>query len=167
VVAPTLENFTELRNRANAAGNAPLVVHRRDAMLRLGEVGSAGSGQGSRERIAQLQPADRLPVQLVRYQPAELVFRVQPPTAGWLLVTDRWARGWRAQVNGVPAEVFGGNFIFRAIEIPAGVSEVRFWYRTSGFPWLLIASWGTLAAIGGRAGYRAIRDRISIARSAG
>jgi hypothetical protein len=35
---------------------------------------------------------------------------------GWLLVTDRWGPGWRAEVNGRPAPVFGGNFIFRAIE---------------------------------------------------
>jgi hypothetical protein len=147
VVPPTLENFGALRERTGTAGTAPLVVHSRDAML--GRTPAAGAAPRRSEplHIAQLPPAERVPAEIIRYEPAELTFRVQCPSDGWLLVTDRWAPGWRAEIDGRPVPVFGGNFIFRAIQVPAGASEITFRYRSSGFPWLLIASWGTLAAV--------------------
>jgi hypothetical protein len=148
LVAPTIQNFSAFRARADEAGTAPLLVHSRATLLGKAAVASADDRPSEMARIEQLPPAERVAAEVVRYQPAELVFRVRCPAAGWLLVTDRWAPGWRAEVNGRPATVFGGNFIFRAIEVPAGLSEVRFWYHSAGFPWLLIGSWGTLAAVG-------------------
>lgn len=98
--------------------------------------------------ILHLQPAQRVPVKLLRYTPNHLDFQVQCDQKGWLLVTDRWARGWRARVNGRPAEVFGGDFIFRALRVTAGENTIEFSYRPAGFPWLVILSWGTLVAVG-------------------
>jgi hypothetical protein len=63
-------------------------------------------------RIEQLPPAQQVEAEVVRYEPAELIFRVRSPSDGWLLVTDRWVRGWHAEINGRPAAGFGGNFIF-------------------------------------------------------
>ena len=157
LVAPTKKNLAALRDRTKAVAAAPLLVHSPEAMLRIRWDAGVEGKHDEASRIAHLPPAERLPAEVVRYDPTELVLRVQSPADGWLLVTDRWARQWHAEINGKPTTVFGGNFIFRAIEVPAGVSEIRFSYRASGFPWLLIASWGTLAAVGGRATHIAIR----------
>jgi hypothetical protein len=146
-VAPTSQNFAAFRERTEAVGTAPLLVHSRDAMLGGAESTNADDRRSEVTRIEQLPPAQPVEADVVRYEPAELIFRVRSPSDGWLLVTDRWARGWHAEINGRPAAVFGGNFIFRAVEVPAGPSEIRFWYRSSAFPWLLIVSWSTLAAI--------------------
>jgi len=62
-------------------------------------------------------------------------------------VTDRWARSWRADVNGKQATVYGGTFIFRAVQITRGQNTIRFIYHPFGFPWLVIISWGTLAGV--------------------
>jgi len=76
-----------------------------------------------------------------------LELEVVSSDAGWLLVTDRWAPGWRAAVNGIPAEVWGANFIFRAVPVQAGTNQVSFWYQPAGWPAVLILSWGAALAV--------------------
>ena len=56
-----------------------------------------------------------------------------------------------AEVNGQLADVFGGNFIFRAVRVTAGENRIQFNYRPAGWPSLLLISWGMLALVfGGR-----------------
>ena len=63
------------------------------------------------------------------------------------MVTDRWAAGWRATVNGKEAEIWIGNFIFRAVRVREGANRVAFRYCPAGHPWLLLLSWATLGAV--------------------
>jgi uncharacterized membrane protein YfhO len=96
------------------------------------------------------------------YQPNELSFEVSPPTDGWLLITDRWAPGWRATVNGHPVKITPADFIFRALPVRVGSNQIHLIYQPFGFPWLLVVSWGTLAAVTGWAtvaGWRTLRAR--------
>lgn len=147
-VAPTEKLFSAFVSRTEGLGASPLVIHTPEALLEGSPVDDLN--QSTVEQIAQVQslpPCEQIDVDLVRYLPNELVFNVHCSTDGWLLVTDRWARSWRAEVNGNKAIVYGGNFIFRAVEIAAGPNHVRFYYTPTGFPWLIIASWGTLAGI--------------------
>lgn len=48
------------------------------------------------------------------------------PDPALLVLLDRWYPGWRATVNGVDVPILRANGVFRAVEIPAGVSEVEF-----------------------------------------
>ncbi len=48
---------------------------------------------------------------------------------GWLVLLDGWFPGWRATVNGEPAEVARANHAFRAVAVGGGRSVVRFEYR--------------------------------------
>lgn len=43
-----------------------------------------------------------------------------------------WDKGWRAEVNGEPAEIYKVNVGFMAVRVPAGSGEIRFTYRTPG-----------------------------------
>ena len=54
--------------------------------------------------------------------------RAKVNATGPMLValTDRFYPGWRATVNGRRAEVLRANGVFRAVEVPAGVSDVEF-----------------------------------------
>jgi hypothetical protein len=149
----TEEAFAAFRRRAERLGAPPLVIHSTDELLaRRGQEDAISSPDAPGARaIARLPAAHRTRAEIRRYLPGELVFDVDPPADGWLLVTDRWARGWDAEVNGRRTTLYGGNFIFRAIRVSAGPNRVRFTYHPAGFPWLVVASWGTLAAIGLRA----------------
>jgi len=147
-IPPTEAAFTAFRRRAEQLGAPPLVIHEADSLLRSKgrnpptEVTAAGIN-----RIEQLPAAERIHANVVRYLPGELVLDVYPPADGWLLITDRWARSWQAELNGHPVPLYVGNFLFRAIRVTVGENRVRFTYRPLGFPWLVIVSWGTLAGV--------------------
>ena len=137
-VPPTESAFAAFRARAEALGAPPLVIH------------SSGSDAGaSAGAVERLPPARRVAARVLRYAPGELLLEVQAPADGWLLITDRWARSWRADVNGRRSAVEIGNFIFRALPVPAGRNTVRMTYTPAGFPWLVLLSWGTLALTAG------------------
>jgi hypothetical protein len=121
-------------------------VHSAGALLGRRPAETRGAA-GSTAPIAAQPAAERLPVALTAYDPEVLALTVEAPADGWLLVTDRWARGWRAEVNGAPAVVYGGNFTFRAVRVRAGPNQVRFTYHPVGVPWLVLASWGTLVTV--------------------
>jgi hypothetical protein len=146
--APTLE---ALVRRAGELGAAPVVVHSRAEMRAPG-----APAPGALAAIAAAGPAVSVAAELRAYSPTELAFRVVAPGPGWLVVTDRWAPGWRATVDGRGAEVWGAWFAFRAVRLGPGPHEVRFVYRPFGYPGLVWLSWSTLGAVllGGALGWR-------------
>jgi hypothetical protein len=164
-IPPMRSNFVAFVRRTETLGEPPLVVHSLEELLSGGAppteyilrgedllrppnrdaLNDANADQIA--RIGRLPAAEKIAVNLVKYLPDELVINVQCPTDGWLLVTERWARRWRAEVNGSQATVYGGNFIFRAVQVSAGQNNIRFTYHPFGFPWLVIMSWGTLAVV--------------------
>jgi FtsH-binding integral membrane protein len=134
--------------RSESLGAPVLVVHPPDEMrnIRYRSQPAAEDAQNVRS-VALLPAAQRLPFQVVRYSPNHLDLQISAPSDGWLLVTDRWSRGWRVTVNGTSTPVFGGNFIFRAVKVRAGNNVIDFDYRPAGWPVLLVISWGMLACV--------------------
>jgi hypothetical protein len=148
-VNPSDAAFEAFVRRTEVLGAPPLVLHLPDVLRRAPKAGEkTRSDRADVDVINALPAASKIPIALEAYWPDGLAFKVNCPRAGWLLVSDRWALGWRVTVDGEPAVNTGGNFIFRAVPVKSGVNEVRFTYRPFGFPWLLIASWGTLAGVG-------------------
>jgi hypothetical protein len=144
------------RQRAATLGAPPLVIHRRAGM----EADATAGPRACRTNFADLPAAVRLPgsaVHVERYTLDRLRMQVHVEEPGWLLVTDSWSRGWTAIVNGQPADVAGGNFLFRAVRVGAGTNTIDFTFRPFGFPWLLLVSWGTLAAVSVAAVRRGLR----------
>jgi hypothetical protein len=147
-VAPIGGNFSAFVRRVDARRDFPLVVHSREELLQLTQEDTLNpTAMEQIAKIESLPAVERMPVRLLKYLPDELTFEAMVAGDGWLLVTDRWARGWRAEINGKPVEVYGGNFIFRALSVSPGLNTVRFRYEPAGFPWLLILSWGTLGLV--------------------
>lgn len=60
-------------------------------------------------------------------------WRVRSSTPGYLVLLDSWAPGWHATVNGHDTRVLHANYAFRAVEVPAGTSEVDLVYRPAGW----------------------------------
>lgn len=169
-VAVTESNFAAFVSRAETVGAPVLVVHSPEGLLRSGAPPKEAflSPKDGNElidtkpeeitQIRRLPAAERIAVHLVKYLPDEILFNVQVPSDGWLLVTDRWARSWRAEVNDKQTTVHGGNFIFRAVQVSGGQNRIRFTYHPFGFPWLLIVSWGTLAVVATCSVYGGLRS---------
>jgi hypothetical protein len=62
----------------------------------------------------------------------EIVLTAAPPAAGWVRVLESWDPGWRATVDGAPAEIALAEDAFMAVPLPAGPHEVRLRYATPG-----------------------------------
>ena len=54
---------------------------------------------------------------------------MEVPQAGIVVLSDSFARGWRASLDGVPCEILRVNGIFRGVAVPAGVHDIVFTYR--------------------------------------
>lgn len=116
----------------------------------MAQIVQSGAGPHDAEdtaAIMRLPAAQPAAAPAISYLPDSLELEVVCPDDGWLLVTDRWSRGWKATVNSRPAEVFGGNLVYRAVCVKAGSNDVRFSYEPKGWPLLLVVSWGTVALV--------------------
>lgn len=84
---------------------------------------------------------------LIAYLPNALKFRYRADRDGWLLVTDRWAAAWTAQVNGRVQPVLGGDFVFRAVPVTRGNNLIEFRYQPRGYFPLVALSWSVVAFV--------------------
>lgn len=135
------KNFAPFRERVRAERGFPLILHP-----------SPGTELAMDQPLSgdfhHLPSMERIPVEVTTYEPNLLKLDVQAPAEGWLLVTDRFAQGWRAWVDREETEVLPANFGFRAVAISPGRHQIEFRYRPFGWPWLLALSWTVLAVVG-------------------
>jgi hypothetical protein len=69
-----------------------------------------------------------------------MVLRLRAPRPGLVYAADSFAPGWRATVNGRPADVLPANFAFRAVQVPAGNVVVELVYFPPGLRGGLLVS---------------------------
>jgi hypothetical protein len=75
-----------------------------------------------------LRPSTAL-ARIVDESPLEVVAQVNSTSDGWLILRDSVYPGWRAEVDGRPAELLAADSLFRAVPVPAGEHIVRMVYR--------------------------------------
>jgi hypothetical protein len=155
------EAIAQLTLESAARGAPVLLWHPRDELLRASGVSSPFAGSEARaaspaspldpDAIRRAPTAVRVPFSIETYRANELALRATCPSDGWLLVTDRWSRSWRATVNGAPVPIDGGNFFFRLVPVRAGENVVEMRFEPFLLWPLLTASWGTLLVVAGAA----------------
>lgn len=86
------------------------------------------------ETVAAETRADPDPsslAELVSTGGSSMEVRTRSASPALLVTSDAWYPGWRATVDGVPAEVVRADYALRGVKVPAGEHTVRFVYR----PW--------------------------------
>jgi hypothetical protein len=73
-------------------------------------------------------------------QPERIRLRVQSEGASALVLTDEYAPGWSALIDGAPTVIHPAMLAVRGVEVPAGDHEVVFEYRTPRLQLGLISS---------------------------
>ena len=84
-------------------------------------------------------------VEILRYEPEEVVLRADMPRTGFVLLLDTYFPGWKASVDDKPARLLRADYAFRAVRVPAGVHIVRMVYRPASFRIGLAISLAALA----------------------
>ena len=128
-------------------GLPPLVLHSGEGAGRVAApavLTSDASNEAPRGSAKPLSPAN---IDLVTYQPNTLELRYHADRDGWLLVSDRWAPHWVAEVNGRQTPVLVANFIFRAVAVTRGDNIIRFQYKPIGYLTLIFLSWGIIVIV--------------------
>jgi hypothetical protein len=72
---------------------------------------------------AELEPAE-----IVSYAPERVEIEAQSPGVALLVLSDTHFPGWRATVNGEPAEILRANGLYRAVRVGRGRQRVVFEY---------------------------------------
>jgi hypothetical protein len=148
IVVPSDLSYVALANRSQQLGAPAIVVHPPAQMAKISQISSpATPDRRELVDISNLPSAQKIPAQVLKYSPNDLTLKVSCPENGWLLVTDRWAAGWRARVNGEPVEIYGGDFIFRAVRVRAGENTIDFYYPQPLYFALVLLSWSSLVAV--------------------
>jgi hypothetical protein len=92
-----------------------------------------------------LETCDGGDVQVVRYRTTSVALRVTTPCKSMVLVADTWFPGWKASVDGKPAQIYAAYDIVRGVVVDAGQHEVVMRYRPSSvFAGMLLAFMGIL-----------------------
>jgi hypothetical protein len=144
--ASSQENFGAFASYVTSSGRFPLVVEPARAARGTGAPPPAGGGltASALDQAGSAQPIEAV---FSVYDPDRLSFEVVAPTEGWLLVTDRWAPGWSATLDGATVPVDIGDFLFRALRVPAGRHRVEMRYRPWGHPFVVLLSWSVTLGV--------------------
>jgi hypothetical protein len=75
-------------------------------------------------KALDVTPPSPAVILLETYGPNEIRLRVDAPADAYLVLSEVWYPGWRATVDGVPAQVLRANYAFRAVRLGPGQNEV-------------------------------------------
>jgi hypothetical protein len=71
------------------------------------------------------------------YRPGHFAIVAQTPESAYLVLAEVWYPGWRATINGQPADIIRANTAFMAVQIPSGENTVTFTFTS---PLLMIGA---------------------------
>ena len=71
-------------------------------------------------------------VEIREFHRNRLRLSVDAPRPGLVVCSESSMPGWTARVDGRPARILAANYAFRAVEVPAGRSEIELAYRPPG-----------------------------------
>jgi hypothetical protein len=77
-----------------------------------------------------------------------LTIQARADRDAYLVLSDRYAPGWEARLDGQPAPILRADYFFRAIRLPPGEHTVEFIYRPASFRLGCLISFFALAAVG-------------------
>jgi hypothetical protein len=67
------------------------------------------------------------------YEPSRVVLNVEAASDALLVLSDLYYPGWRATVDGRPADILRADYLLRAVAVPAGRHTVVFLYKPASF----------------------------------
>ena len=130
---------TPMRN-PGALGNAwyasslSLASTPNDECSALGKVDLSSTivvGDDFKQYVSGFKPAaEGSSINLTSYAPDVLTYQSQSTADGTVVFSEiYYPYGWKAYIDGKPAEIFRANYLLRAMNIPSGQHEIRMEFR--------------------------------------
>ncbi|HEY6393464.1 MAG TPA: hypothetical protein VIX89_19430 [Bryobacteraceae bacterium] len=76
-----------------------------------------------------LENCDGGDVQIIRYRTTSVTMRANTPCKSMVVLADTWFPGWKAFVDGKPAQIYAAYDIVRGVVVDAGPHEIVMRYR--------------------------------------
>ena len=92
-------------------------------------------------------PAIASSVRFVDYEPNRVQMEVEAAADGLLVLTDTYAPGWKALLDGHPTSLYVADHAFRAVLVPDGIHQVEFVYEPASFWVGMVLSLLTIAIL--------------------
>ena len=102
------------------------------------------------EQPGQSAPVTTGVVQLVNYKGELVSFTVEVAKNSLLVTGEKYANGWKATVDGKPAEIQRVNYVLRGVYLSPGRHEVQFIFDPLSFKigkWLTLGSFAVFAVV--------------------
>lgn len=96
------------------------------------------------------QPVDTRPqsrLAVLAYETNRVTIGVETDQPGYLVLSDAYYPGWRAEVDGQPEPIRRANYAFRAVYVPAGQHTVQFVFDPPVWKLGLVVTLLTLVAL--------------------
>jgi hypothetical protein len=153
----------------NYADDEEILARFRDGNLdiRSGTILPIWARNAAEGRSEPLKPGRERPEVLSdREKSDRITARIRTNNPGCLRIIEAWDPGWRATLDGKPADVLIADAFAMAVRVPAGTHEVRLQFKTPGSGMGLaisISSLALLATLGALVHLRAREDGTELA----
>jgi hypothetical protein len=88
-------------------------------------------------------------VTITTYEPEHVVLDVDASEPVFVVLSESYAPGWHAAIDGVETRLYRANAVFRGVVVPAGQHRVTMTYWPASVRWGLLVSGLTAAMLGG------------------
>jgi hypothetical protein len=89
--------------------------------------------QPPNEPLGQALPELAGTAEFNTYANTHMQLKVQMQRQGWLVLSEIFYPGWHATVDGVPANIYRANYLFRAIPLSPGWHQVELYFMPDSF----------------------------------
>ena len=88
-------------------------------------------GADYRQYVENFTPAAKgSTIKLTSYAPDVLTYKSESSSDGTVVFSEIfYPYGWKAYIDGKPADIFRANYLLRAMNIPAGQHDIRMEFR--------------------------------------
>ena len=132
------QNF---RPRAFIVHSAEVITDRNKVLRRLNDVKFKALEKIVVEKpVIEMSGARAERVLNIQYSGNEVRIEADIKQPGLLFLSDAYYPGWRVWVNGKEGDTLRANYMFRAVELPAGKSRIKFVYDPLSFKLGLLIS---------------------------
>ena len=85
---------------------------------------------------------------MLEYSNNKVVFNVQTPDAGVLVLKERYSPDWSVSINGEKKELLKANLLFRGVYVEAGDNNIVFEFNpTMKYAYITIICWIALIIV--------------------